>query len=261
MNTRLFKLSLLALLLLVFTPMVSAQSVTVTGYTRTDEDWMQAYWFQGVIENQGETSVMYSEVTISFYDEDQVLIYSETQTADVRMLKPGEKSPFTVIVDYLNYTSLEFEVAPTSLSSSPYRDFTITEVSRGTDTWGLNSVTYEVKNTGDVDMDTITLYGIYSNTNEGYLDYSMSSFVEELPSGQTATMTLEMIPLEATDSYVILDCLEMDPESSTSTTTDTNPDSEADTETSGGGIPGFPVYGLLIGALSVTYLLQRKPSF
>ncbi|MCW4013195.1 MAG: hypothetical protein NWF07_09435 [Candidatus Bathyarchaeota archaeon] len=242
--------------------MAFAQSITVTDYTSTFEEWDDSDWYDGVIENMGETTVVFPDVTISYYDEEHTLIHSKTTSAELSYLGPGEKTPFTIIVDHMNFTSLEFSVESSSMNSLPYRDFSITEVSRGTDIWGLNTVAYDVKNTGEIDLDQITLYGIHFDANGDFLDYSMSYLIEELASGETVSIELDTIPLETADSYLIIDVLETQSETLTgSDTTTSSPTSNTDAEPdSGGGIPGFPVYGLLMGILLVTILLQRKPT-
>jgi len=261
MNTKSFLACTFAFLLLGFFPMAFAQSVTVTDYTSTYEAWDESDWYTGVIENQGDTTAVFPDITISYYDEDHSLIHFTNTSADLHYLGPGEKSPFTIIVDHMNFTTLEFGVEYSTMSFLPYRDFTISEVSHGTDIWGLNSITYDVKNTGEIDLSMLTLYGIHYDASGNYLDYSESYTVDELASGDTTSIELEMIPLETADSYLILDVLETGSEttiggdtSPPSSTTDTETDSD-----SGGGIPGFPVYGLLVGLVLVTYLFKRKP--
>ena len=261
MKTKSFLACTFAFLLLVFFPMAYAQSVTVTDYTSSYEAWDDSDWYTGVIENQGDTTAVFPDITISYYDEDHSLIYSTTTYTDISYLGPSEKSPFTIIVDHMNFTTLEFGVEYSTMSSLPYRDFTITEVSHGTDIWGLNSITYDVKNTGEIDLSMLTLYGIHYDASGNYLGSSGSYTVEELASGETTSIELDMIPLETADSYLILDVLET--ESETTIGGDTSPPSSTtDTETdsdSGRGIPGFPVYGLIVGVVLVTYLFKRKP--
>jgi hypothetical protein len=260
MNTKTVLACTFAVLLLGVFPMVFAQSVTVTDYTHSFEEWDNSDWYDGIIENMGETTAVFPDITISYYDEDHALIHSTTTSAEFSYIGPGEIAPFTIIVDHMNFTSLEFSVEYSDTTALPYRDFTITEVSRGTDIWGLNTVTYDVKNTGEVDLESITLYGIHFDASSGFLDYSQSYLVEELASGETTSIELEMIPLETVDSYVVVDVFEMAPESS-STGGDTEPNIPSDTDTepaSGGGIPGFPFIATMIGVAVLVPILRKK---
>jgi hypothetical protein len=92
----------------------------------------------------------------------------------------------------------------------------------------------------------------------------MSSSVDELGSEASASITLEMIPLETTDSYLILKTIQLEPETAITgddTTTDP-PSSSTDTDLgseSSISIPSFPIYGLVMGVFLGLYLIKGKP--
>lgn len=260
-------------ILLGCTPMAYSQTVTVTDYIKSFEGWDDSDWYWGVVENQGDTTAVFSDVYVSYYDEDGALIYSDSCDLDVNFLGAGEKAPFTLIVDHMNYTSLEFSVESSGTEMSPYREFTITEESRGTDYLGTNSITYSVKNTGEIDVTMPTLYGIYYDASGNFLDYSTSYSLEagEIKAGETVSLLIEFIPLETKDIYLLMDGFYStsstggdittggDTSSTTGGDTQPTPDPDANPEPeSNGGIPGFPVFSALVGVASISLLSRRK---
>jgi len=124
MHPRIFKTCLIAALLLILTPMVSGQAVTVTDYAT--DDFLDV--LSGVVENTGDVTVYGIMVPVSYFDADDNLLYTDDFSAAIAtFLKPGNRAPFLSAPDIDNWEYVTFDVTFEIWEGPmPYRDFSVT---------------------------------------------------------------------------------------------------------------------------------------
>jgi len=205
MSPRIIKTCLIATLLLVLTPIVSGQSVTVTDYAI--DEFMDI--LSGVVENTGDVTVYGIMVPVSYYDaNDNLLIIDDLSAAYCQILEPGDRTPFISVpdIDEWEYVTVDvtFEIWP---GPTPYRDFSVTEISRETgDSFG-DTITFEITNTGELDADFVSLHIICYNSTGSVLPFLQTTTTgESIKAGQSTTVTVNMIPSETQNMEFIVDC-------------------------------------------------------
>jgi hypothetical protein len=260
MNPRIFKTCLIASLLLVFTPIVSGQSVSVTDYA-VDE---LLDILSGVIENTGDDTVYGIMTPVSYFDAGGNLLYLDNYSAAyVQILKPGDRTPFVSAPDINDFDHVTFDVSfEVWEGPMPYREFSVEEISRETGDLYWDAITFEITNTGELDATSVQLIIICYDSTGSVLPFLQSTTIgESIEASQSTTGTVNMIPSETQDMELIVICADFEQTpTETPPTTTTPPTTQPDTpDPETGGIPGFPLASIALGSLIALTVGYRKP--
>lgn len=115
----------------------------------------------GEVENTGKDNVIGLEMTAHLYDEGGKVIGFGFGFASVKVLEPGQRSPFKIVVSEAGFKHYELRAKFGTTIQNPYRGLKILMDDSHLDEFGHYRVTGRVKNEGDQDVTSVRVTGTF----------------------------------------------------------------------------------------------------
>ena len=183
--------------LILLSPVYALGDIRVVSHS-SFYDSLDALWVVGEVENIGDMATDFTKITATFYDSSNQVIDSDYGYADLDVLLPGRKSPFSILflesqgsLNVHNYTlSVSWDDQPAGkmegieiLSSSDYIDG-----------YDHMHVTGEVKNQGTLNANFTKVFVTFYDSTGTVVgtDYDYTEPTHLTPQ-ETATFDVELI--------------------------------------------------------------------
>lgn len=152
----------------------------------------------GEVQNTGKDVLRYVKITATLYDSEDNILATHYTYAQIKVLLPGQKSPFIFIkLSSAERYGLEVtEFRPTT--DEPYRDFEILSHSSFIDDDGHYRVTGELKNTGTRSANDTEVIATFYDASGEVVGASVIATVDprHVPRGETASFDVQATPKE-----------------------------------------------------------------
>ena len=152
----------------------------------------------GEVQNRGRDTLRYVKITATLYDSEDNILATHYTYAQIKVLLPGQKSPFIFIkLSSAERYGLEItESTPTT--DEPYRDFEILSHTSSIDDDGDYRVTGEIKNRGAQEATHTEVIATFYDASGEVVGASVIATVEprDLSAGETASFDLQATPRE-----------------------------------------------------------------
>lgn len=165
------------------------------GYTVSDMTGTYAV-VVGEVQNMGRDALSYVKITAALYDSENNILATDYTYAQIKVLLPGQKSPF-IFIKLSSAERYGLEVTKSTLTTEePYREFEILSHSSFIDDDGDYRVTGEIKNTGAQEATDTEVIATFYDANGEVVGASVIATVEprDLSAGQTASFDLQVTP-------------------------------------------------------------------
>lgn len=150
----------------------------------------------GEVENVGSQNTELNKVTVTFFDNEGNAVVTATNYTYLDILKPGQKSPFEIILSapppVANY---KLESIWQVTESNAYTAFEITNVAPEVDEEGYYQLSGTIKNTGEKTASVAGITGSFYNESRVVVATGFT-FPDVLPlhAGESASFTMVVDP-------------------------------------------------------------------
>jgi hypothetical protein len=161
----------------------------------------QEIWVVGLAQNVGTSMLTYVTAEAYLYDADGELIADESLRTELRTLRPGEVTPFWVVVygpdkeRLLGFDQLEvrFDYSVDNSVTNIYREFELVSAELGPSDLEVFKLEGEIRNIGDQEGRNPTVIAVFYDTEGSVIAVSKYNvYPTNVPPGETATFNIQV---------------------------------------------------------------------
>jgi hypothetical protein len=152
----------------------------------------------GEVQNDLQSNIEHVKVTATFYDSRYNVIDTVSPTTEIRILQPGQKSPFEILCSGKTNkpSSYKLSVSYSETEDEPFEGLEILRHSSETTKQGFHKIVGEVKNNGMADAEFVDVIVTYYDISDDVIGTACCYISpRNIASGATASFEILATPM------------------------------------------------------------------